>query len=147
MEQAEVEGNDLPETWKRHLDELKVDRHIKIENCGLMIKNWQSLADSIKAEEATLKRRREILENRIEWLTNYLIYCLKPGEKYNAGAIELRWRKSDSVQIVDEFKIPDEYIKVTQESQIDIREIKAKLRTGQEIPGATLVIKNNLIIK
>ncbi len=147
MESAEATGESAPEVWKRHLDELKIDRHIKIENCGIMIKNWQSLADSIKAEEETLKRRRQILENRAEWLTNYLIYCLKPGEKYNAGKVELRWRKSEAVEIVDEFKIPDEYIKIVQESRIDKMAIKEKLKAGEEIPGAALVTKQNLTIK
>jgi len=147
MESAEAAGESVPEVWKKHLDELQLDRMLKIEGCGLMIKTWEALAASIKAEEESLKRRRQILENRAEWLTNYLIYNVSPAEKFTSPRVELRWRKSEAVEIVDEFKIPDEYIKIVQESKIDKAAISKKLKAGEEIPGAALITKQNLIIK
>ena len=147
MEAAEAADQPAPQVWKQHLDDLKIDRHIKIENCGIMIKNWTALAESIKAEEQALKRRREILENRAEWLKNYLQFNLEPGEKYDAGRVQLSWRKSQAVEIVDEFKIPDDYIKVKYQTQIDKEAIKEKLKAGEEIPGAILVTRQNLSIK
>jgi hypothetical protein len=147
MESAEAAGESVPEVWKKHLDELQLDRMLKIEGCGLMIKTWEALAASIKAEEESLKRRRQILENRAGWLTNYLIYNVSPTEKLISPRVELCWRKSESVEITDEFSIPDEYIKIIQESRIDKMAIKEKLKAGEEIPGAALVTKQNLTIK
>ena len=147
MEAAEAAEQPAPEVWKKHLDELLLDRNIKIENCGIMIKNWTALAESIKAEEQTLKRRREILENRAEWLKNYLQFNLQPGEKFATSRMQLSWRKSQAVEIVDEFKIPDDYIKVKYQTQIDKESIKEKLKAGEEIPGAVLVLRQNLTIK
>jgi rRNA maturation endonuclease Nob1 len=131
MESAEAAGESVPEVWKKHLDELQLDRMLKIEGC----------------EEESLKRRRQILENRAGWLTNYLIYNVSPTEKLISPRVELCWRKSESVEITDEFSIPDEYIKIIQESRIDKMAIKEKLKAGEEIPGAALVTKQNLTLK
>jgi hypothetical protein len=147
MEVAEDAGEAAPQVWKNHLDELKIDRHLKIEGCAVMIKNWTALAESIKAEEQALKRRREILENRAEWLKNYLQYNLKPGERYNAGRVELAWRKSEAVEITDEFKVPDQFIKIEQVSKIDKLAIKENIKAGEEVPGAVLVTRQNLTVK
>lgn len=147
MQEAETEGTEAPEVWKKHLDELLLDRALKIESCGILIKNWLAMAEALKSEETTLKRRREVLENRATWLTNYLKFCLQPGEKYQSPKVQLRWHKSDSVEIINEYEIPDEYITITQETSIDKIALKKKLRAGEEVAGVRLQVTNNLIIK
>jgi hypothetical protein len=72
---------------------------------------------------------------------------LKPGERYSAGRVELAWRKSEAVEITDEFKVPDQFIKIEQVSKIDKLAIKENIKAGEEVPGAVLVTRQNLTVK
>lgn len=147
LESAEgVDETTLTEA-QTYLDGLKLERTEKIENCVALLKNWQHLETAIKAEETALKARRESLEKRAEWLKNYLGYCLQPGEKFETAKCKISWRKSESVEILDEEKIPAEFFKTETVKKVDKKAIRDTYRAGGEVPGAELREKNNLTIK
>lgn len=147
LEQAEgVEESTLLEA-QQYLDGLKLERTEKIENCVALLKNWEALETAIKAEETALKARRESLEKRADWLRSYLSYCLQPGEKFETAKCKISWRKSESVEILDEEKIPEEYLKTETIKKVHKKAIKEALKAGGEVPGAELREKNNLTIK
>ena len=147
LEQAEgVDETTLTEA-QVYLDGLKLERTEKIENCVALLKNWQALETAIKAEETALKARRESLEKRADWLRSYLGYCLQPGEKFETAKCKISWRKSESIEILDEEKIPEEYIKIETARKVDKKAIRDTFKAGGEVPGAELREKNNLTIK
>jgi hypothetical protein len=141
-----VEESTLLEA-QAYLDGLKIERTEKIENCVALLKNWEALETAIKAEETALKARRESLEKRADWLKNYLAYCLEPGEKLETAKCKISWRKSESIEILDEEKIPDEFFKTEIVKKVDKKAIRDTLKAGGEVEGAELREKNNLIIK
>jgi hypothetical protein len=147
LEQAEgVDETTLTEA-QVYLDGLKLERTEKIENCVALLKNWEALETAIKAEETALKARRESLEKRAEWLKNYLSYCLQPGEKFETAKCKISWRKSESVEILDEQKIPEKYLKTETIKKVDKKAIRDTFKAGGEVEGAELREKNNLTIK
>lgn len=151
LETVLEEQLDAPEELRgealKFLDELKVSKAEKIENCVSLLKNWEALEVAIKAEETALKARRESLEKRADWLKNYLSFCLQPGEKFESARCKVSWRKSESVEIQDESLIPEIYQKIETVTKIDKKAIKDAYSAGGEVPGAIIVKKNNLLIK
>jgi hypothetical protein len=130
-----------------YLDGLKLERTEKIENCVALLKNWYALQDAIKAEETALKARRESLQKRADWLKNYLSFCLKPGEKFETAKCKILWRKSESIEVLHEEKIPEFYKKIEYTTKIDKKAIREAIKAGGEVEGATLKQNNSLVIK
>ena len=101
-----------------------------------------ALADAIKAEEKAIAARRE----RIEWrakakrkamLDLMLAIGVKKLERPRA-TISVR-AGSDRVEIVDESSIPSQLCTVKTTTAPDKNAIKARLKEGEDIPGAVLV--------
>ena len=147
IEQAEHEGHTIPEEALTILAEMKVAKAEKIDGCLSLLKNWEGLEHAIKLEEEALAKRRQALAARIDWLKSYLGYNLQEGEKYESARGKINWRKSESVEILDEQVIPEFYTKVEYNKKIDKKAIKDALKAGETVPGAELRQKNNLVIK
>lgn len=69
-----------------------------------------------------------------------------PGEKFEAPRVAISWRKSEAVKILDESMIAPCFWK-TPAPQLDKMSIKATIKSGQAVPGATLEEKQNIQIK
>lgn len=68
------------------------------------------------------------------------------GEKFETPRVKGYWRKSESVTIdVPAQELPEEYLRIKAEP--DKTSIGAALKKGISIPGASIVVNNNLIIK
>lgn len=155
---AELERLIDPETGEiadiELFEQLGMERATKIENIALWIKNLESDADALKAEEKKLKERRVSAENNATRLREFLSGMLSDGEKFETPRVKLSWRKSESVKIL----IPDEdfiawakSIKPDllkfEEPTINKTAIKKALNAGEEITAATMLESNNLQIK
>ena len=55
------------------LDQLQIDRDVKIENIALFIKNLLSDAAGIKAEKDNLAQRQRVAENKAKNLKKYIL--------------------------------------------------------------------------
>ena len=119
----------------------------KVENIGLFIKNIEAEAKAIKEEEKNLADRRKALENKSESLKAYLQYSLEAHdkEKFETAKIKMSFRASQQVVILDETKVPEQYLKV--KTEIDKTAIKTALKEGATFDYATIVDKKNLQIK
>ena len=135
-------------------EQFGMERTAKIENIALWIKNLDSDAESIRAEEKNLKARRVSAENNAERLREFLTGMLSDGEKFETPRVKLSWRKSESVKIL----IPEtdfvEWAKTVkpdllkfEEPTINKTAIKKALKEGEEIAAATMLESNNLQIK
>lgn len=138
------EGNLTDEAFEK-LQTLNESRDEKIENCALLIKEWFAEAAKIKDEADKLTDRRRILERKAERLKAYLASQM-PGEKFEAPRVAISWRKSEAVRIIDKFMIPLCFWK-TPAPQLDKMSIKATIKSGKDVPGATLEEKQNIQIK
>ena len=139
-----------PETgeWinEDELDALNMERDEKIENILLWVKNLKADAKAIKDEEDALKARRKALENKAEHLMDYVALGLD-GEKFSTPRVAVQWRKTESVEILDEAAVPDEFLKVAKTPMKDNIKKYLKAHEGEEVSWATLRHRNSMSIK
>ena len=126
-------------------DELMMERNNKIENVALWIKNLRADAEAYKAEAQAFVDRKKAAERKIESLTRLLEITLR-GRKFKTERVQIGYRKSDSVQIDKNAKLPDEYLRF-REPEPDKAALKKALKDGVEIEGAWLEEKLNMQVK
>lgn len=129
------------------LDQLQLDRQQKIENVGCLIKNLEVDSEALKAESKNMAARAKVIDNRISSLKGYLQHALQ-GEKFSTTNVAITWRRSESVDILSEDLIPDEYCSIEQVTlrKPDKKAIKAAIKAGHEVQGALLNEKQNVQI-
>ena len=127
-------------------EKLSTAREDKIEGVGCIIKNREALIETMKAEKARLTERIAQLTERNEKTKDFLDYVLA-GHKFETARVKCSYRKSKAVEIVDQNKIPEEYITVTTKESPDKVAIGAALKDGKDVPGCCMVEHNNLTVK
>lgn len=153
---ADPETGELPEDSLERLDNLMMAWRDKAEGIALAIKNLKAESEAIDAERAILMKEADNLAkrskaklNRAERLRDFLAYILA-GEKLNTPKVQTWYTSTESVDIDDgAFYSNQDYEWWCKQKlpEPDRKAIKAALKNGREIPGATLVQKTNLIIK
>ena len=127
------------------LDELKMAKAEKIENVACWVKNLLSDAEALKNEENKLAKRRKSMENKAQRLKEYLQWACD-GQKFSGIRAAVSFRNSQSVEIDDLDKIPDEYIRTTVTKEPN-KVILKKVLAVEDVPGAHLTDKISTIIK
>lgn len=129
------------------LNALQMERGKKVSNVACWIKDLKAENEAIKAEKQNLSRRQEVNEHKMESLKKWLTFALN-GEKFKDGRVSISYRKSESVQFDDTFKIenlPNEFRKVTVEPMKS--EIKQAIKDGQSVEGCYIKEENNIQIR
>ena len=124
---------------------LQMDKDTKVENTALYIKNLLSDAEQLKAEKMSFAKRQQQAEAKAEYLKSFLDTFLA-GEKFSSTKVNVTYRKSSSVDVIDISKIPEKYLKFA-DPTADKTAINAALKNGEVIEGAKIVEKNNIQIK
>lgn len=132
------------------LNALEMERAAKIENIALWIKNLLSDAEQIKAEKDKLAEREKLAKNKAESLKKYLSDYMNGG-KFSTPRVVISFKKSESVEVSDIEKImklddADNYLKYLYPVP-NKAAIKQAIKGGVQIPGCSLVEKNNIQIK
>ena len=143
MDCVDLETGEIIDIEK--LDQLQMDKDVKIENAALFIKNLLSDADQIREEEKKLADRRRVCENKAKSLKEYLSGFLG-GEKFKTPRVAISYRKSKSVDVQDITALPEEYLKYS-EPTANKTEIKKAIEAGTAVPGCVLVENSNIQIK
>lgn len=131
------------------LKNLQEAREEKLDNLGAFIKNLTSDVEAMKAEKDILDKRIKTKQNKIEWLKSYVASDLIANDqsKFESSRVVFSFRKSTSVSIPDETKIPKKYFKKVTTEKLDREGIGKLLKEGHTIRGAELIEKQNLQIK
>lgn len=127
------------------LSQLQMDFDDKVEGIALWIKDLLSDAAAIKAEKDKLNERQKVCENKAKNLKEYLSGFLA-GQKFKTPRVAISYRKSESVNVSDIWKIPDDYLK-NKDPELDKTKIKSALKAGVSIPGVELIENRNIQIK
>lgn len=125
--------------------ELQIAREDKIEGIACLIKESKAMADALKAEQESLYKRRKAEEAKVEHLKKLLVASMEDGERFKSARAAISWRTSRSVEVQDEGLIPEEYLKIVTEPNKTA--IKLAIERGEDVPGATIAEKSNIIIK
>ncbi len=127
------------------VNDLLIERNAKIEGCMLFYLEQDAEEKALDAEIKKLTARKKTVTAKKNWVKNYVAASLN-GEKFETPRVKGYWRKSESVTIdVPAQELPEEYLRIKAEP--DKTSIGAALKKGISIPGASIVVNNNLIIK
>ena len=135
------------------LDALQMERESKLENIACLYKNLSADAKAIKDEETALKKRREALERKADWLKQYLSASLN-GQKFATARAAVSFRKSQSVR-VDNAELAIAALECAgytdalryKPPEINKAEVKRILSEGEPIPGVQIVESLSVTIK
>lgn len=129
---------------------IQMDKDEKIENTALVIKNKQYLLDALKDEKRNLDDRIKVLTNEIDRLKQRVGFSLgyKPFE---TPKCKISFRKSKSVVVTDEDKIPKKFFKTEKVTKLMKDEVKKYLASiegsNKKCNWAKLEEKQNLQLK
>jgi hypothetical protein len=140
------ETGELSEEAFEALEALGELRETKIENVALYYKDILATAEAIKKEADQLTARRKVYENKAEGLKRYLEMATN-GQKFETSRVVIRYRRSEAVDIIDEAKIPEEYLTVKVTETPNKKLIKDAIKAGQAVTGAILTERQNIQIK
>lgn len=145
-EQEHDEGV-IPEDLATLLDGLELARDVKIGHIARFIKSELAISEMIDLESKALRERAKTHENRAERLKAYLADCMLDGERYEDSTSKISWRKSESTVIDELAIIPAEFVDVVTVFKPKTAEIKKAIKSGETVPGASVVEKQNIQIK
>ena len=140
----DLETGEIIDTEK--FDSLQIERNEKLENIALWYKNLLSDAHAFKAEKDAFAMKQKAAESKAESLKKYLDTSLN-GIKFKTLKVDVSYRKSTSVEVVDETKIPDEYLRTVTTITPDKTELAKLLKAGESVEGVQLKETNNIQIK
>ncbi len=146
-ETGEITDESLFDAFAKQLDEANIEKHDKLINVGLVIKNNQAEIDARKAVIQQQERKIRSLTTNNDWLkTQYLGTRLGEGVSIDDPRVKISWRKSERVELyVDAEQLPSDFRRIKIEA--DKTAIKNCIKAGGEVQGAGLVQNQNLIIK
>jgi len=134
---------------QEELDALEGAFDEKAEQVGIYIKNLGATEDAVAAEIKNLQARKKSLENKQEWLKDYLGSMLTAvGKKdFETGKVKLSFRKSVSVEVDESAQLDEKYLTIKTTTAPNKTAIKDALKNGEEIEGCQLVEKQNIQVK
>ena len=138
------------ETLEKALDEITDNIQIKAENMAKLIKSIEGNINALKDEEKRLQAKRKALENKVVNIKEYLENQLKAMglKKVQGNLFTVSIQKNpQSVNILNEDLIPEQFKKVVTTTKIDRKELLAALKEGQEIEGAEIKQTESLRIR
>lgn len=127
------------------LDALVMERNKKIENVACWIKDLKAEGNAIREEEKALAERRRVAESKVESLKKWLGYALG-GEKFKTSKVSVSYRKSKSVQVIDEKAIDDKFL-IPQPAKLNKKMVSEYIKNGMAVPGCELEEKINLQVR
>lgn len=127
------------------LDSLNMALNEKRENIALYIKNLICDSKAIDEEIKNLTARKKSINNKIDWLKQYLASDLQ-GNKFETAKVVVSFRKSKAVEINPNAEIPNEFL-IMQEPKPDKTGLKKAIQAGAVINGVSIVEKSNISIK
>ena len=145
LDSIDEETGEITEEQFEQLTELNLQREVKIENTALYIKSLRAEAKAIEDERKKLQDKERAVKNKIISLENYLQVMLS-GEKYKSPLNSIYYGTSYSVNVLDEHKIPCEYL-IIQAPKIDRRGLLRAMQDGQNPAGVELEEKTFMVLR
>lgn len=130
------------------LDELMNRANENLEWYCADIANRNARLAGLKTEIERLTKLAKSEQRRAESgeaLVDRAFSRIYQGKPVAFGNFTLSYRKSEGVRIDDEKRLPESYLRV--KTDVDKAAIRADLKAGKEIPGASLETRQNLSIR
>jgi len=105
---------------------------------------YKAFEEELKLKIKNLTERKSSMVRQQQKLLNTIDFLLE-GEKEKTLEHTYFYRKTEKVEILDESKIPSEFLKFT--TSVNKTDLKKHLKAGEEIEGAELIETIGLSIK
>lgn len=142
---AEENYGIVPEELLKKLDESELQLDEKLEGLLNVLDNKKAYSEAIRAEKSKLDSKLKTNERAIENLKFFISHIVGVGNKRTVGARKISWRKSESLEVFDESKVPNTFIRL--EPKVNKNDLKDFIKSGGEVEGVTIKEKNNIQIK
>jgi len=126
------------------LNELQLERDVKIERAALYRKELRAKENALKTEKLSFDKRQKAIKNAADGLDDWIAAALQ-GQRFETAKVDIKFRKSEAVSILDMAKLAENFLRVKTEA--DLTAIKDALKKGEAVEGAELVEKQNIQIK
>lgn len=145
----EEDDTDTEEAIKDTMESLQLMLQQKNSNIIRYVLDLNKKSDIISDEIKRLQALKKQADNRVDRIKEYVSDVMI---KLNYNKVEtdfgtFSFRKSESVEIEDSTKIPDEFVEVVIERKPDKTAIKKAIKDNKVVEGVKLVTKNNLQVK
>jgi hypothetical protein len=120
---------------------------VKVEGYATSIHQFEAYAEAADAEIKRLTALKKSAQGAAKRLKDNLAYGMEVMgyDKVDMGLHKISFRTSTAVNITDEVRIPNNYIKV--ETKIDKEALRRDLKAGLVVEGAELVTNRNLQLR
>jgi len=138
-----------PDVFADTLTSIQEAIEDKAENTAKLIKNLSADIDALKAEEKRLADRRKSLENKVNWLKQYLQQQMEFAgiDKVKRPTLTISIQNNPpSVEITNEKSVPSDFM-IPQDPKIDKKAILERLKNGEQIAGCALKQTKGLRIR
>lgn len=145
-----LESADDIEALQDTLESLEDAFEDKIESIVKLMRSKAKERDAIDEEVSRLRSRAEKINKEAEWLHSYIeSQMIATGKEHVKSALfDIKFKLNPpAVNILDEFEIPEKYIKTKEVRTVDKTAISEQLKQGVAIPGVELIQRKSLQIK
>lgn len=144
-----LEEGELTEEMETMLAISQEELQKKAINYGYVIKQFDSDIDAIDAEIKRLQGLKKSKENASERLKDTVKHAMQiySIEKLETPTLKVGFRKSESVEIINESQIEQVFKTSKVVESINKTAIKEAIKSGQTVKGAILQVNFNLSIK
>ena len=121
----------------------------KSQSYGYLIKSMEYDVNTIDSEINRLEGLKRVRNNTIKRLKTVLSDSMQQFEveELKTATLKINFRKSQTVEILDEDLIPKEFKTVKVTTSISKAEIKKAIKNGELVVGADLIDHKNIQIK
>jgi len=152
LEANGISEDEVPEFKKeieKQIASCEEELWLQLNRLSMLRQQNQMLANGYLEESLRLKQLADSYDKKVKRIENTMDYLLKTFKKtdFNTDLYKLSYRKSESVEIINEEMIPQEFKKEKITTAPDKVAIKEALKNWQEVPWASIITKQNLQIK
>jgi len=140
---------DNQEELNAYLEVLNVELEEKAKNVFMLIKNIEAPITAIDDEIKRLGEMKRSYQSKANNLKNYISFTMQKNgiEKIESDIVKFSFRKSETLEVIDESLIPSEFINVKEVKTVDKIAIKKAIKAGNNVNGVECRVHNNLQIK
>ena len=133
-------------TFNDTLEAMGADE--QIDSCCKIINQQKADIEEISNEIRRLQARKKVAENGVERMKTALDNFMKSTgqEKKKTALFTVSYRKSETVNVIDMEKLPEQYKKYREPEPNKIA-IKSALKDGIEISGVEIVMNKTISIR
>lgn len=131
------------------IEALAIDTQEKVLDCARAVKNMSVLLDALKSQKKELESRIRTTERISETIKMRVVEAMRTLDTKSIKDVDIAItaRKSESLQIDDESKIPAEFWNEKVTRTVDKKGLKEAVKAGAEVEGTRIVPSFSLLIR